>query len=79
LSGRLLGSVQQVDELVAGEFGIAEDLAHEAWADGFAGVYRHHGGSPIWMLEKVMTSFDADDLKANFPQGPHDLGTCQAG
>jgi hypothetical protein len=73
------GSAQKLDELVAGEFSIAEDLAHEPGSDGFARMHGHHGGSPIWMMEEVVASFDPDHLKGGLPQGPDDVGTCRAG
>jgi len=37
------------------------------------------GGSPIRMMEKVVTSFDPDHLKGGLPQGPHDIGPCRTG
>jgi hypothetical protein len=68
----LVKSAQQLDEFVAGELGVAEDLAHESWANGFAGMHRHHSSSSVRMLKKVMTSLDADYLKGTLSQGPHD-------
>jgi hypothetical protein len=68
----------RADEFVAGELGVAEDLAHESWANGFAGMHRHHSSSSVRMLKKVMASLDADYREGTLSQGPHDLGPCRA-
>ena len=66
--------LQKRGELVSGETGVAEDLAHEARADGFTGVHRDYRRTAVGMLKKVMASFDADDVKSGLAQGSHDVG-----
>ena len=47
---------EQGEELSAAELAVSEDLRHQAWADGLAGMCSNHGGPAVLMLEEVVAS-----------------------
>lgn len=67
-------SSEKRDEFLRAQPDVAKDLAHEARADGFAGMHRYDGGSAVGMLQKVMAAFDADILEPGLRQGTNDIG-----
>jgi hypothetical protein len=67
--------LEQFCELVDGHVAITENFVKQTGADGLAGVYGHNGATAIFMSEKVMAAFDAENGKAGPSEGGNNVGS----
>jgi hypothetical protein len=66
-------------ELLVRHVAIAEDLRHEARADGFSRVHRNYSYTAIRVLKKMMAPLNSDRFKSGDGEGANDLSSGQSG
>jgi hypothetical protein len=64
--------------LVDCQAAITKDLVEQTGADRLAGVYRHDRAAAVFVTEKVMAAFDAENGRAGPSEGSNYLGTREA-
>ena len=60
----LLAYIEQLAELITGEFAIAQDLREQSGSDRLSGVYRDNGDPAVRMTKEVVASSNPHVVEA---------------
>ena len=65
--------LQKAQQFLAADIAVAQDLGQQARSDLFSSMDRDDGHSTISMAKHVVTSLDANNLKALASKGGHQI------
>jgi hypothetical protein len=70
--------LEEACEFLLRHVAIAENLRHEARADGFSRMHRNNGHTAICMLKKMMAPPNSNRFKSGYGEGANDLSSGQS-